>query len=311
MSKKVNKKSNATKPKQQKVQAKAKAEAQIKAKEKPEGLSIGAKIVIVIFALLMVVSLLLPSLSAVFSSIQSSTESSEQSSSTDSDSDSSTDSSDSDSDSSDDSSSASSSADEKYSPLVESLEAKYAEDSTNLATLLNLGKNYMSWGVTVTYSGTTDSDTSHANELLTNAVKYFDEYLALKDSSAVKVDRALCLYYEEDTSGALSALQALTEEAPDYGPGWANLGMLYEVSGDTDKATEAYNKAIETDPDDEYGSKTYAENRISSIESAASSSSDSSSSSSSTSTTSSSSSSTSTGVSGLSETLSSLSGTSL
>lgn len=309
MSKKVNKKSNAAKPKQQKVQAKAKAEAQAKAKEKPEGLSIGAKIVIVIFALLMVVSLLLPSLSAVFSSIQSSTESSEQSSSTDSDS--SADSSDSDTDSSDDSSSASSSADEKYSPLVESLEAKYAEDSTNLATLLNLGKNYMSWGVTVTYSGTTDSDTSHANELLTNAVKYFDEYLALKDSSAVKVDRALCLYYEEDTSGALSALQALTEEAPDYGPGWANLGMLYEVSGDTDKATEAYNKAIETDPDDEYGSKTYAENRISSIESAASSSSDSSSSSSSTSTTSSSSSSTSTGVSGLSETLSSLSGTSL
>ena len=309
MSKKVNKKSNAAKPKKQKVQAKAKAEAQAKAKEKPEGLSIGAKIVIVIFALLMVVSLLLPSLSAVFSSIQSSTESSEQSSSTDSDS--SADSSDSDTDSSDDSSSASSSADEKYSPLVESLEAKYAEDSTNLATLLNLGKNYMSWGVTVTYSGTTDSDTSHANELLTNAVKYFDEYLALKDSSAVKVDRALCLYYEEDTSGALSALQALTEEAPDYGPGWANLGMLYEVSGDTDKATEAYNKAIETDPDDEYGSKTYAENRISSIESAASSSSDSSSSSSSTSTTSSSSSSTSTGVSGLSETLSSLSGTSL
>ena len=39
---------------------------------------------------------------------------------------------------------------------MKSLEEKYASDSQNLATLLNLGKDYMTWGTYVRYYGTTD-----------------------------------------------------------------------------------------------------------------------------------------------------------
>ncbi len=234
-----------------------------KSSNKASNLGIGAKIVIVLFAALMAFSLMLPSLSALFGSSSSST--STDSSTTESAAD--------DSDSSDDSEEKSQveQTDDKYSAIVSTLEEKYASDSTNLATLLNLGKDYMTWGAYVRYYGSTDAETTHANELLDKAVKYYDEYLAQRDSSAVRVDKALCAYYQEDTTSALEQLKALSESAPDYGPAWANLGLLYEATGDTDSAKEAYAKAEEADPNDEYGAKTYAEQRLSSIESSESS----------------------------------------
>ena len=79
------------------------------------------------------------------------------------------------------------------------------------------------------------------------------------------MDRALCQLYEGDTSGATSALEQLTADSPDYGPAWANLGLAYEVSGDTAKAKEAYQKAEEADPDDTYGSYSFAQQRLAQI----------------------------------------------
>lgn len=275
------------------------------------GLGLGAKIVIVFFAVLMALSLMLPSLSAVFSAMNSSDASTEQtndattddSASTDDSTDaedSTTDSADTDSDSTETDFVAQ--IDETYTEATDELLAKYDTDPTNLATLLNLGKNYMTWGVYVRSYGSTDADTSHAYDLLENAVKYYDEYLEQRESSAVRCDRALCYYYKDEGNEALSQLKSLTESDPEYGPAWANLGMLYEASGDEDSAREAYAKAEETDPNDEYGAKSYAEQRVSALDSA-----DSDDSSSTTSTDSSSS----TSDQGLSETLGSLSGTSL
>ena len=258
-----------------------------KSTNKSDNIGIGGKILIVFFAILMAASLMLPSFAAIFSSSQSSSSTSEQQSAGVTD---------------------VASADAKYTDVVASLEEKYSSDPTDLATLLNLGKDYMTWGVYVRYYGSTDADTSHANELLDKAVKYYDEYLAIKDSNAVRCDKAMCAFYQEDGTSALNQLEELTASAPDYGPAWANLGLLYEASGNTDAAKETYAKAQETDPDDEYGAKSYAAQRHSAIESAESSdSSDDSASSGSTSTTGSSA----TGAQGLSDTLGSLSGTGL
>lgn len=269
-----------------------------KSSNKASNLGIGAKILICVFAALMAFSLMLPSLSAIFGSSSTST-----SNSTTDSADTSTD----DSDSSEEKSQVEQ-ADDKYSALTSTLEEKYASDSTNLATLLNLGKDYMTWGAYVRYYGSTDDDTTHANELLDKAVKYYDEYLAQRESSAVRVDKALCAYYQDDTTSALSQLKDLTASASDYGPAWANLGLLYEATGDDDSAKAAYAKAEEVDPNDEYGSKSYAEQRISSMESSESSDSESSDSSSSTTTTTSTTTSSSATGQGLSETLSELNG---
>lgn len=141
------------------------------------------------------------------------------------------------------------------------------EDPNNLAALLNLGQNYMNWGYSARYSGTTDEETKYAEALVKKAIEYYDRYLDLRDSDAVKVQRALCEYYIGNTEDAIAALEDMTKKKPDYPLGWANLGMLYEQQYEYDKAKEAYAKAAETDPDDEYGAKSYAEERTQAIDS--------------------------------------------
>ena len=250
---------------------KTKTTAKSSASTKPQqgGLSLGARIAIAVIAVVMALSMMLPSLSSIFSGSSSST-TTDQSSSADASTSESTSSSSSDSSSSSSSTSTTNTVDtidSEYETLVSSLESKLANDPNNLATLLNLGRDYMQWGYQVVYSGTTDADTTHGNDLLDKAISYFDQYLALNDSNSVKVDSALCLLYKGDTSGAISALQQITTDSPDYGPAWANLGLAYEISGDSTSALSAYQQAETTDADDEYGAKSYAEKRIAAINS--------------------------------------------
>lgn len=156
--------------------------------------------------------------------------------------------------------------DENYKTEVDALKKRLDADANNLAALLNLGNQYMSWGYNVSYYASGDESAStHASELFDEAISYYDRYLALNDSNAVKVDRALCQFYGGDYTAAQEALEKLTKDAPDYGPAWANLGLVYESTFNTTSAEEAYKKAAEVDPEDEYGSKTFANQRLASM----------------------------------------------
>lgn len=150
---------------------------------------------------------------------------------------------------------------------VEPLEERLKEEPENLAVLLNLGNAYMNWGYSAKYSGTTDEEQDYAKGLLQKAISYYDDYLKLNDSNAVKVDRALCQYYMGDTDKAIESLEKIAKDNPDFPLAWANLGMLYEQQGDSEKASDAYRKAIESDKDDEYGAKSYANSRLISLNS--------------------------------------------
>ncbi|MCI1998075.1 MAG: hypothetical protein LKJ49_05500 [Olsenella sp.] len=254
----------------------------------------GTQIAIVVFGIVMALSMMLPSLSAIFAGSSSSSSQSSQKA----DSASTTDS----SDSSSSTTSSMASVDAKYSSTVSELEAKLKEKPKSLATLLNLGNDYMAWAYSASTYATDDTSKQHVNDLFQKAMGYYDQYLALNDSSAVRVNRALCQYYSGDVDGAKSALLELTQSDSTYGPAWANLGLMYESSGDTANAKSAYQKAEEADANDEYGAKSFAEQRLSVIASQEAEASDSSSSSTTTSGST---------TQGLSETLANSSGTNL
>jgi tetratricopeptide (TPR) repeat protein len=279
------------------------AHAKASGKANPSQMKTSTKVIVIVFAVIMAASMMLPSFVSIFASQAQGSE----------DSSTSADSSSSDASSSSADSSADASSDaslegvpeslqptaSKYAPTVSSLESKLSSDPNNLATLLNLAQDYMSWGYTSLSSSTTDEETTYSTGLLQKAVEYYDRYLALNDSSAAKVDRALCEFYAGSTEAAQADLEQVTVDDPGYGPAWANLGMLYEYAGDTDKATEAYQKAVDADPDDEYGAKSFANQRLIQIKASSTSSSSS---------TSDSTSVPSTSEQGLSDTLSSKSG---
>ena len=122
-----------------------------------------------------------------------------------------------------------------------------------------MAKNYAS----------TDEENAHVTDLLQKAEDYYDTYLESNDAAAAHVNRALCRYYLGDSAGAISALEKFVAATPDYAPAWANLGMIYQETGDTNKAEDAYNKALEVDPNDENGMKSYVTSQLQSITSSA------------------------------------------
>lgn len=152
--------------------------------------------------------------------------------------------------------------DDAYKAVIDPLEEKLKDNPKDLATLLHLGKDYMAWGYDAGSYASEDADYEHLNELFAKAMDYYDQYLELNDSPAVKCDRAMCQLYTGDLEGAVAALEQVTADE-NYGPAWANLGMIHEIyQGDNEGAKEAYQKAIDADPDDEYGSKSYANRRL-------------------------------------------------
>ena len=159
-------------------------------------------------------------------------------------------------------------ADEKYQASVDALTEQLEADPNSLAALANLGFTYFDWASAVrsviAYSAT-DEQQEHQDDLYLRAQGYFDRYLALNDAPSVHVSRILTQYYlgEEDEATEEMATYA---EQEDFGPAWANLGMFYANAGETDAAKAAFNAAIEADPRDEYGSKSYAEQYLAYLE---------------------------------------------
>lgn len=152
--------------------------------------------------------------------------------------------------------------DERYSATVDTLKAKVEADATDKASIINLANTYYTWGTSVTNYATSDAQQEHVQELLQNAITYYDQYLALEDSNAVHVNRALCQYYLGDINSSIHALEDFCETVADYAPAWANLGMMYTSAGENDLALSAYNKALTVDPNDEYGLKSSIESQI-------------------------------------------------
>ena len=273
--KKVNKQAKAAQQrKTAEAQAAQKAAAQKSAKKSPAAkptltkaedkkrrqkriVEIGA----IVFAVIMALTMMLPSLSAIFSN--SSSSSSSSSSTTDASTDAST-------DSSTDSSTTTStsdmaSVDSKYSSTVSTLESKLDGDPNNLAALINVANDYLSWGYSAMSYESTDDDKAHVADLFTKAMGYYDRYLALNDAKSAHTNRALAQFYSGDTTGAISYLESYVQTTTDYAAAWADLGMMYESSSETDKAKDAYTRAISAATDDDASVKSYAEGRLSSI----------------------------------------------
>ena len=252
-------------------------------KEKELGgrkMSTGTKIVVGIFAVVMALSMMLPSLAPIFAGSMQKNSSSEQQNQEQKDGQSGSEQAKADENKDADAKMPATELAERVpenetiktstdtsAKKAEKYEKRLASDPKNLAALLNAGQTYMNWGYGISYSATTDAEKGYVNDVLKKAIEYFDRYLALNDSKAVKVDRALCKSSMGDTDAAIQELEAMSKEDSTFPLVWANLGMLYQTKGDSEKASEAYQKTIEADPNDEYGAKSYANQQLISLNS--------------------------------------------
>ncbi|MBR1828708.1 MAG: tetratricopeptide repeat protein [Atopobiaceae bacterium] len=155
-----------------------------------------------------------------------------------------------------------------YQAQAEEDEAALAASPNDKDAILAVANDYFGWGYAVGAYATDENAVAHSAELLDKAQGLYDQYLAQEESSDAEVNRALCMLYKGDATGAQEALESVVEKDANCASAWANLGMIYEMS-DPDKATAAYESAIAADPDDEAGAKTFAQGRLDAIAAAA------------------------------------------
>lgn len=158
--------------------------------------------------------------------------------------------------------------DATYGTAAKQLKAKYEANPADPSTLLNLANGYFDWGTAALSHAKGDEDQQHAIDLFKLAIGYYDTYIERNPGSkSAEVDRAICVFYSGDHTAAIAALENFVAADSTFGPAWANLGMFYENDGRIDEAKDAYNKAIEADPEDTYQVKTYAQQRLANLES--------------------------------------------
>lgn len=151
----------------------------------------------------------------------------------------------------------------QYGQAQKTLQAQYDADPSNPDSLLKLANGYFDWGVQAMNAAKTDDDKAHVTDLFNNAIKNYDAYLQKNpDSKSVQVDRAISIFYTGDHAKAIQTLEDFVKGDAKFGPAWANLGMFYENDGRKDDAKKAYENALEADPDNTYGVKTYAQQRL-------------------------------------------------
>lgn len=213
---------------------------------------------VVVFGVLMALGMMLPSLAPIFShqAQQQSQKDAQDKAKSAQEHDGNTDKS-----TSGESQDASTDVKDEFSVLIDKYEARLKKDDHDLAALLNLGNAYYSRGQLAFNKAKTTQDKQAAASSFVKAQSYFDSYLALKDSKAVQVSKAMCTFYQGDAASALKQIQSVLDQG-DYAPAWANLGIIYELQGNKSEAKSSFQKAKDADPHNDYGIATLASTHL-------------------------------------------------
>lgn len=212
--------------------------------------TLGMKIIIVLFAVVLVIGICMPFFSSCSMAPSSSSQDTQGSTSSSSE------------------AQTTAQVDETYGDLISTLESRLEADPGDLSTLASLGNNYMDWGQALQQASDASENEEHISETFAKAVDYYDQYLEEDpDSNAVRVDRACCMYYAGQEDEAIAALEDFTAENDSFAPAWANLGIFLYLQDDLDAAKDAFNQAIEADPEDAYNVSTICQMYVAIIES--------------------------------------------
>lgn len=213
---------------------------------------------VVVFGVLMALGMMLPSLAPIFShqAQQQSQQDAQDKANSAQEHDGNTDKS-----TSGESQDASTDVKDEFSVLIDKYEARLKKDDHDLAALLNLGNAYYSRGQLAFNKAKTTQDKQAVASSFVKAQSYFDSYLALKDSKAVRVSKAMCTFYQGDAASALKQIQSVLDQG-DYAPAWANLGIIYELQGNKSEAKSSFQKAKDADSHNDYGIATLASTHL-------------------------------------------------
>lgn len=142
----------------------------------------------------------------------------------------------------------------RYASIIERQEKKLQENPQNTTAMASLGHNYMDMASAISQVSDGTDTSAAAKEAYDKAIEYFDMYLEIEDSPAIRIDRDTCLFNSDRADEAVADLyKYATGVGAENANVWFNLGYMYMSQGDYESSVAAFQKASELDADGSKG----------------------------------------------------------
>jgi tetratricopeptide (TPR) repeat protein len=154
----------------------------------------------------------------------------------------------------------------KYSDQTKSIDASLAADPTNYDLLVSQAQTYHDWAGEV--MNATQQTGGSDRPLWLLSLDFYKRALAQKPGDPnVTTDMAIVQFYTGDTAGAITTAEAVAKADPKFAPVHFNMGVFFDVGGDTARAISEYETYLKLAPTGELA--TEANTRITGLKSGA------------------------------------------
>lgn len=140
-----------------------------------------------------------------------------------------------------------------YAGSIAAFEGQLASEPTSYTPLVNMGNTYFDWALDVQQAqqGAGAAD----RPLWISATVYYERALAQQPGDpAVTTDLAIAYYYSGDTLKAIETVEPAMENNPEFASAFFNAGIFYRDAGRLEEAAGAMTRYLELDPQGQFGS---------------------------------------------------------
>ena len=138
----------------------------------------------------------------------------------------------------------------QYQSQVSGITGQLQGDPENYSLLVSLGNTYYDWAAAIQQTAQTNTQVTGADlPMWSSAKDAYARAVKIKDDEpAVRTDYSITLFYTGETNEALKVGEKTIKQSPDFAPAHFNNAVFYRALGQNDKATAAFNRALELDP---------------------------------------------------------------
>ena len=154
----------------------------------------------------------------------------------------------------------------KHQPAIDALKPPAESKPASYTAIVTLANAYFDWAQELStpaanQSQPTTTAIEAAIQTWTLARAEYDKAAKLdaKDPS-VQTDRAVAMFYSNDTTAAVVTIQKTIAASPTFAAAWLNAGVFYEALGKNEQAVLAYRKYVAIDPKGQ--NVAYANSRV-------------------------------------------------
>ena len=154
----------------------------------------------------------------------------------------------------------------KHQPTVDALKPIAASKPASYTAMVNLANAYFDWAQELStpvanQSQPTTTAIEAAFQTWALARVEYDKATKVKPKdSSVQTDRAVAMFYSNDTTAALATVNKVIVQDPTFAPAWLNVALFYDALGQSEQAIIAYKKYVVLDPKGQ--SIAYANKRL-------------------------------------------------